>query len=451
MRGHEVASAFQKQAADLGNVLSEQTELRAEIGGKLGELDQQLAQARRELAAVYLTSLDDAAIERAQKLTGFQGFARRDPRVAMAQERKAISARLPQLENDPRYARRDVLVGPDGTLTQERDQAMEALAPLQTECDRFESLPGFLELVQVGYDTPNFTEHWWQATYWKHWAAGDRICKALGLADFGDDVLPAYKKYRDPRDVLRADVDRIDREIAAVHALVQERDQLADRLTRLPEIYLAEAQQFLGEHLEHADPALLEQWVAGDAELERAVRVGVRKLAGITAKKGFLTEIRDQGLAPSISALDDRRKKANQKRAKFSRPKHAYASFGTNVVDPKFDERTAALRAQNQKLRRRIDALMLADNYYDFDLRNDPSLWWLHLMGGPPPRWAPHTYGYYQANPTLVPLVDPDYADWTGPGHHHHHDHDRGDDADPTATAAAAFVNRDVERDGYMS
>ena len=46
---------------------------------------------------------------------------------------------------------------------------------------------------------------------------------------------------------------------------------------------------------------------------------------------------------------------------------------------------------------------MAADNYADFDLRNDSSLWWMHFLGAPPPRLAPHLYGYYQTRPTIVP------------------------------------------------
>jgi hypothetical protein len=438
VRGNEVANTFGHQAQQLGGLIGEHKQLASELGGHIQTLDDQLVAARRELAAVYLPALDDAAIERAQRLTGFQGFTRRDPRIAMAQERKVLTARLPQLEADPRYQRRDVLLGADGTLTQERDQAAEAVAPLQAECDKFETLLGFTELVEIGYDTPRFAEHWWHGAYWRHWAAGDRICKALGLNDFGDDVLPAYQKYAEPRDVLRADLNRLDGEIAAVHALVQEHDQLADRLARLESVYLTESQQFLGEHLEHADVALLEQWVTGDAELERAVRMGVRKLAGLNAKRQFIAQIRDDGVAPLVGDLSARQSKAQQKRAKFSRPKNAYTTFAPTVVDARFDDRAAGLRAQNDKLRRRIDALMLADNYYDFDLRNDSSLWWMHFMGVPPPRLAPGLFGYYQARPSIMPLVDPDYVDMT--------------DSPSTVGAAVAAVMRDHEPSGgYLS
>ncbi|MCE9580701.1 MAG: hypothetical protein K8W52_46705 [Deltaproteobacteria bacterium] len=437
MRGNEVANAFRQQADELGGLIGEHKQLANDLGARITQLEEQLAQARRELAAIYLPSLEDAAIDKAQRLTGFQGFTRRDPRVAMAQERKVLTSRVPQLESDPRYARRALLVGPDGTLTQERDQAAESLAPLQAECEKFESQLGFQELVDIGYDTPKFTEHWWQGAYWKHWAAGDRICKALGMADFGDDVLPAYQKWAEPRNTLAADVARLDAEIAAVHALVQERDQLADRLSKLDSIYLAQAQQFLGEHLEHADVALLEQWVAGDAELERAVRVCVRKLAGLNAKRQFITEIRDDGIRPLVGELDTRRQKYQQKRAKFSRPKNAYGTFAATTIDQKFPDRAAALRAQQDKVRRRVDALMAADNYADFDLRNDSSLWWMHFLGAPPPRLAPNLYGYYQARPTIVPLLDPDYVDMT--------------DEPDTAHAATAFMSRDQEQGGYLS
>ena len=128
----------------------------------------------------------------------------------MAQEKKVLQAQLAQLDADSRYQRRETLVGPAGTLQQELEASREALEPpLQTACDRFESQLEFTDLLEVGYDTPSFKEHWWNAGYWHHWAVGDRICKALGMKHFGDDVIPAYKAVAEPRDTMRADVKRL--------------------------------------------------------------------------------------------------------------------------------------------------------------------------------------------------------------------------------------------------
>src|SRR5690606_39031971 len=243
--GHQVANHYRLQAGELSTLIASHRELQGKLKSREEELSEQLLAARRELASVYLRVIDDENLERVARLTGFQGFARRDPRVAREHERKVLQHTIERIEGDDRYQRRDLLVGPSGTLTQELQHAREALAPLQAECERFESLPDFTTLIAIGYDTPAFQEKWWHASYWKHWAAGDRICKQLGMRDFGDDVIPAYNKVCEPRNVLAAEVERLDKQISDVHELVREHDRLVDRLTHLDEIYLGEAQDFL--------------------------------------------------------------------------------------------------------------------------------------------------------------------------------------------------------------
>src|SRR5436309_687438 len=108
-----------------GDQLSSLIDSHQQLIGELQKQDQtlanELAAAKRALAAVYLPELTDAAFERAAKLTGFQGFQRRDPRLAMAQEKKVLEANLANIESDEHYRHRDTLVGQAGTLQQELD------------------------------------------------------------------------------------------------------------------------------------------------------------------------------------------------------------------------------------------------------------------------------------------------------------------------------------------
>ncbi len=437
--GSQVAAHYRQQVHEIGAVTSGYQELLAELKKADETLTAQLEAARRELAAVYLPQLDDAAIARVEKLAGFQGFARRDPRTALAHERHVLQQSLARIDNDPRYADRDAQLG---RLNTEIDAANETLAPLEAECLKFEGHIGFSELVQIGYDTPAFTDKWWQASYWKHWAAGDRICKALDLADFGDDVLPAYNRVAEPRNYMRTEIAKVHVQIDAIHELVRERDRIADRVAHLDEIYLAEAQNYLGQHLEHADPALLEQWAAAEPAVLRAVQMGVRTIAGITAKRGFIGDIRANGLPQLIGQLEQRRAKARQKADKFSRPKHAYSAFPDNTVTTNLRPKMQGLQTQREKLGRRVHTLVAAENYGGFDLRNDQELWWLYLMQSPPPRLAPSLYGYYERRPDAQPIVDPDYVD---PG-------DNAEGPDLAEAAAVAYVAGDLEQGGtYLS
>lgn len=434
--GHQVANHYRLQAGEISKLIAEHRELLGKLKTREEELNEQLLAARRELASVYLRALDDENLDRVARLTGFQGFARRDPRAAREHERKVLQHSIENIESDDRYQRRDLLVGPSGTLTQELQHAREALAPLQAECDRFESLPHFKTLVEIGYDTPAFKEKWWQASYWRHWAAGDRICEELGMRDFGDDVLPAYKKVSEPRDVLAAEVERIDKQISDVHDLVRSHDRLVDRLAHLDEIYLAEAQDFLGEHLANADAALLEEWAKAEPEIARAVQMGVRKIAGLQAKRSILLDISHAGVPQMIEQLEERQRKAYRKYNKFSRPKHAHASFSKQMIDRRFTTKSNNIRAQLDKLEKRIDALMANQNYAGFDLRNDSYLWWWYFMETTPPRYAPAYYDYYQRNPSVQVITDPEL----------------GGDPGRSADVARAFAAADqLDRGGYLS
>jgi hypothetical protein len=474
VRGHEVAAYYGRQAQMLGELVNEHQQTLEELGVADAEVVKELLAAKRALASVYLPALTDEAFARVARLTGFQGFDRRDPRQAMAHERKILESSRTKIEADDRYARRDVLVGPSSTLQQELDFAKESLAPLQQECEKFELLPDFMELVSIGYDTPAFAEKWYQASYWKHWSAGDRICKTLGMADFGDDVLPAYQKYREPRDTLKGEVDRLEKEITAIHELVREHDQIVDRLAHLEEIYLQQAQDFLGDHLEHADPALLEQWATGntsatastvgadewvqkqrqaeaamasppapaeDPSFVRAVQIGLRRLAGVQAKRRFVGEIAQQGVPQLISELQQRRQKAQQKAAKFSRPKYQYQFFDDAMVQDDFEARAQAIAQQRYKLGQRVNTLVAARNYDAFDLHQDPELWWLYLVDSPPPRrYYPSLWGYYDRHPNVVVVRD-DRDDYDRP------EVSMGD----VGNAAAAYAAGNLERESYLS
>jgi hypothetical protein len=236
-------------------------------------------------------------------------------------------------------------------------------------------------------------------------------------------------------------VKRIEGEIDAIHELTREHDRMVDRLTNLEQIYLDEARDYLAEHLEHADIGLLEQWIANEPSMQRAVQIGLRKIAGIAAKRRFVNEIRTQGVEPLIGQLGERRAKADTKRMKFARPKYANATLPDNAIMPAFDDKANGLAQQRDKISRRTQALVAADNYAGFDLRNDQELWWIYLMESPPPRLAPSLYDYYQRRPDVAPTTDPDYVDM-GPM--------QGDV--PGDAAARAFIASDLEqRSGYLS
>jgi hypothetical protein len=117
--GHQVAEHYRAQASTLSSLIAGHRQMLDSLKERDQELSNQLLAARRELASVYLKAIDDANLERVARLTGFQGFARRDPRLAREHERKVLQGSIAKLEAEERYQNRDVLAGPHGTLTQE--------------------------------------------------------------------------------------------------------------------------------------------------------------------------------------------------------------------------------------------------------------------------------------------------------------------------------------------
>jgi hypothetical protein len=437
MQGSEVAAYYNEQASTLGELIDRHKAVLRDILGRDAAIRAELEAAQLSLAKTYLPALTAQDFERVAKLTGFQGFQRRDPRIAIDQERKVITTTIAKIDADERYQRRDILVGPAGTLTQELEQSRDTLQDLQAACDRFEKLEGFSELVSIGYDTPKFDEKWWHASYWKHWAAGDRICKELGLDDFGDDVLPAYQKVAEPRNYMAEEVARKNNAINEIHELVRERDRLINRQQNLETIYLEEAQKFLAEHLASADAALLEQWAQGEPDLLRPVQIGLRRIAGLNAKRSILGDIANTGIPQMIGKLEERRAKARQKIAKFSRPKHSHGRWPNDTIDRSTPKKLQSLGEQVDKLQQRVDKLQRVDRYETFDLRNDPQMWWLYFMHSAPPRYAPNYFSYYEQRPHMNVMVDKSV--------------ELPDDNDAGEAAARAFVAGDQEQGGYLS
>lgn len=401
----QLSQHYRTRSAQAAELIAIYTQLQDRLYTSRDQLEQRAAGARLELARAYLPELSAPAIQRAERLTGFRGFSRRDPLAAMARELAVLQKTIVRIEADERYRKRKSLVGPHGSITRKLEEARSMLEPWEHECARFESLEGFLELVEVGYDTPEYESQWWRGSYWKRWAAGDRICEALGLDDFGDDVLPAYRKVVEPRDRWRGQIAEIEVAVEAIHRMVQERDQAEARAPRLPELYLARSQELLAEFLAGADLALLDEWLKAEGgEPDRAVQMGLRKAAGMAAKIDFLSELAGEGIEPLKDQLAERQRKYDRKISKYSRSKYAYTQFDEVHMDRKFEAKYQKLKGRRDALERVVDKMLRYESYERFDLSNDPELWWREFTGGRPPRQLPKLRGWYDRHPDARPL-----------------------------------------------
>jgi len=408
---YKAAEIYRQRLQEAQDLLQSYQALQKDVDARRQEVAKAAEDACKALAVAYLPELTPAALVGAEKLTGYRGFSRRDPLKAMEREKKVIQANIPAIEQDERYTRRQYLVGPEGEYTRKLAEARDMLAPWETDCQRFEQIDGFLELIDAGYDTPSFMEEWWQPAYWKHWARGDAICEELKMDDFGDDVLPAYRKARQGRDEWREQVKAAEAKVAQVHDLVEQHDKLVARLPKLPEIYLDQCTTVLGTFLGKADPALLQQWLDADTTDEhRPIRVGLRRVAGLTSKADFLAEMTSKGIGKLIDGLEARIAKYHHKVAKYQRWAGKGRSVPEEALDQDFPKKADKLRKNHAAIRKTVDRMMAFEDYDRFDLHNDPSLWWVEFTGRKPSHLVPSLRAWYDRHPGAAPTHDPSVA-----------------------------------------
>lgn len=439
MQGAGAASFYEDRQREAMTIIRGYEELGAHVQARLDEIVTAIGKARLETAQAYLPVLTEEQLQRVQHLTGFLGFERRDPIKAMAHERVVLQSTVARIEADQRYVDRELLAGPDGTLSTKLVQTGEHLAPFVAECQKYEQHDGFIELVHVKYDTPEFDEKWWQATYWKHWAAGDRICEAMGVGDFGDDLLPLYLKAAEHRAFWQNEYNALQQQIAVVHQLTKNHDDALARIPRLPQLYLEQSQAFLGEYLEEADGSLLEKWLSERAEgPDRPIIASLRKLAGLKAKQRYLVELQTEGINLAIDQMRQRAWKFARKTEKYLRPKHYWRNVSDRELDRKFAQKYEKYKERPAKLRKLVDRIYVYDDYDRFDLSNDPALWWFEMTNKKPPRQWTNTRRWYDRRPNFEIERD----EWA----------DDGADDGPVATGVAvAAASRELDEVGYLS
>ncbi len=403
MHGQEIAEALEHNRRVNDALIGKARSLSERLQQAGERLRMEALGACLELAEVYLPTLDVPTLERVATLTGFRGFQRRDPLKAMEHERTSLQHLLQRTFADERYERRTYLVGPHGEYTRTLNERRSMQEPWNEECAKFESQPLWDELIASHYDTPRWTMSWMTAQYWRLWRAGDAICDALGMSDFGDDVLPAFRKVDAERRKWQEMIAEAEGKVAEVHELVRTFDQASDRLAHLPETFLAAAQQGLREFLQGADLGLLEEWAGREGAIDPGIQSYLRRAAGLAAKVEMLDALHHEALDEFIAGLERRGGKWPRKIMKFNRPKHRYVEQDGRNADSGYLDKVAKYEgrlAGFDKLMRRI---LDYEDYDRFQLDNDPELWWIEFTSSKPPRQLSALRGWYERNPVARP------------------------------------------------
>lgn len=425
----EAKRHFDALAASLTSTIDGLRATEAHLRAERDRVRTQVQEAALGLAGAYVPALERPVLDRAARLTGFRGFTQRDPFAAMAHEQNTLTKTIARVRANGDYQAREQLVGPYGALTRAVAEAREMATPWEEDCRRYEELPGWQELLDAGYDTPAFAVGVFEARYWRLWAQGDAACEALGVGDFGDDVLPAWRKLHAERTRWRDEVARAEAKVKAVHDLVRQHDEAVARIPRLPELMLAQCRATLAEWLGRADVGLLDEWLKKEGE-DRGVLMALRELAGLRAKVDILDELVAKGLGAVAGDLEEKRAKALRKSAKYARPKN----WGLQVPDadlaPGIQDKLARLDAENERLRQQVDKMVRYDRYDRFVLDNDPELWWFEFTNSRPSRFSPGLREWYARHP--------------GAGV-------RRDDSAVAVAVASAAGRTDAEGAGYLS
>ncbi|MFT7520251.1 MAG: hypothetical protein ACI9MC_002396 [Kiritimatiellia bacterium] len=433
IRGPELSRHFSEHQRRADAIYGVYKELDARIVKAQHGLQSQLSSALGDLAEAYLQELTPASLVDLANRAGFKKLLRRDPLKAMAHERVVLLRRIAVIEADERYVRRQWLVGPNGEFTRALAEAQSLLDPWDETCEQFEQHKHFLTLIELGYDTPAYSVSWLEARYWTYWAAGDKICRELGMDDFGDDVEPAYELARVEREKWRGQVAAVNAKVDAVHELIREHDQSIARVARLPEIYLTASREAVVQFLGLADPPLLAQWNDGHARPDRAVTMGLRRVAGLRAKVEALQELQKRGVRPFMADMAQRLQKYRRKANKFARPKNNNVYFTDSHSDQKFAGKEGKYRQRAAQSDQLVTRILSYDAYDRFDVAvNAPELWFREMTGKRPSRMFPGLRGWYDRQHDARPVRAPD------------------PDADLRAAQAVAAASSFVDL-GYMS
>lgn len=402
MVGHQVAEALQGVAEEAGDAAMRLKEERRLTAAAVEQVGTQRSRDAVELASHIVSELSPERLAVAKTKYAYGGFERRDPLKAMPKEASTLAHEVARIQQDERYQRREALVGPYGSITRSLEEATDHFNNWHDECLKFEDLEGFRELLEVGYDTPEFTLRWWDAAYWRVWANGDKVCAALGLADFGDDVFPAYQRARGPREQWLGEVRRFTKERDAVLALVQRHDESASRLQRLPDLYLDECRRALGKHLEQADPALLESWNEDD----RVACALLRRIAGLKAKVDILSQLL-LGLDELLGRVGELGGRCTTQAAKLLRPKKYHAQVARLPKLEKMAKTITKAKEAAQKAAKLRDRVLRFNDYERFPSGDSPELWYLLMVGQRATALTPQLAAWYDRHPKVVETFVP--------------------------------------------
>jgi hypothetical protein len=370
----------------LRSAYQESQQLKRENASKITELGRLLKNKLTELATIYLPNIVPATTEAILPLTGFRAFSLKSPNEELHARRDTLSRRIAEIEKDPLYVNRQQLIDPivgEHTLAKEKVGSQKEL--IDQSVSRFESLEGFLDLLERNYDTPDYNVSKLSLQYYRDWKRGDEIEDSfISHGKEGEKIRPSfsdlayqYRQVKQAADNYQSDIDRLDREIGKINGLVAEREEALRSLTTLADDVLAEARARLLDHVQHADRADL----AERAKDRPEILATLKHIEGLEKKTEYLEALTRQYVDSDAEALLDRIASLEKKAIKYSRPKNRSARVPASDAERWLKDPTPKLRQRWGRYHTSHTTIYSFNRYDNYDFFSN-YLWWDVMTDG---------------------------------------------------------------------
>ncbi|UQA63048.1 hypothetical protein [Polyangium aurulentum] len=383
------------------------------------ELVARYGHALRELVETLVPSLDLQALAWAAWATGYAPLGQKDALARMEREREDLTARIAQIEADPRFQNRELLRAPRvGTLVQQLDELLHYRAPLADIVERCEH-PRLQRLLHLGYGLPEYPVRFWHTAYYADWKAGDEILDRFPDKQSFTEVRAAYLEARDALTVHDANIREIQAQIAAGEALEAEHRERRRALDTLEARWLAFARDALARHLSEIDLSALGERLAKAPHVE----ILAKRVVGLSQQIVYLDRLAQKHLDEPESALRGALGKIERTIAKYSRPKYHGAQVEGAAVERLSHGFSDRYQRIGQRFEKQYNRVYVFHDYDRGSLATD-FLWWdLMTDGRIDGNFIPEVRSFHERNP----------------GYHYERWRDADDDHDDAAAAAAAL------------
>jgi hypothetical protein len=374
--GAEFARLAAQRRKEADEAMGQIAALRSEHREKREEVARRYEEAAGELLALLLPGLDAIALQRAAAVLAYPAILSWGVLDHLAEEKTQLAKRIAEIEADPRYKTRELLLAPGvGKLMLALAEQQDFRKPFAETLSRA-SHPMLNRLLESGYGTPDYEVQWWRLSFYKLWEAGDQVLEkfpgAKAFEDIRGEIIEAKKAVAS----FDAKIKEIKAQVAAIRALETEYNDSRQKLANSDADALTETRTRIRRHLEDLDY----KNAGGTFQTDPAYEAPAKRSAGQWAKLTYMDAMARDQLAERENALRTELAKLDRTIAKFSRPKHAHTRIPTSDT-----ERLRTRRDKDRKFfdryHRSYETVYVFHDYNRGSIAED-FLWWDLMTDG---------------------------------------------------------------------